>query len=404
MKKKRLLAAFLLVVSTICAVPVTSHADQSTTSGDVTIYYTRNEISARVDNQNADQCHYDYKINSVSITDQDGNVRSVGEDSVVYVESNVTYNGKSTHVHKTPIPVDTSRHKIASVPLNSGEHISGVNVSTWRTNCTFNDKRTTCTQKRCVYCNKNYIVEAEHNWEWVTDIKPRCEKEGKKHEKCTVCGAKRNMDTPIDALGHDWRPATLSQNRGIKKAPTYNSNGEYYKTCSRCSAKDENEYNEVLSTGKTCKHVMYPDRAESYYDWIVEKEATKKEPGLKYQVCRICGDRKNDTVIPAGMKSGSGASVVSMYPKVKEPEAPVEKVQEVSDIKKDAKANALKIEPNKVMVDAQTTAEQPLVPFWGIIVIGGLAFVGGSLAAWEFLLRDYFENKKKNKESSREEY
>ena len=47
--------------------------------------------------------------------------------------------------------------------------------------------------------------EINHNYEWIVDEKPTCGEGGYKHEECTICHAKRNENTLINATGlHTW--------------------------------------------------------------------------------------------------------------------------------------------------------------------------------------------------------
>ena len=42
-----------------------------------------------------------------------------------------------------------------------------------------------------------------------------------------------------------------------------------------------------------------PVTAHTPSDWIIEKEATSIENGLKYKKCTVCGTRLEDAIIPA---------------------------------------------------------------------------------------------------------
>lgn len=42
------------------------------------------------------------------------------------------------------------------------------------------------------------------------------------------------------------------------------------------------------------------------FKWVVDREATKTETGLKHEECKTCGHKKEAVVIPAGTAPGTG--------------------------------------------------------------------------------------------------
>lgn len=426
MKKKQLFVAFLMAISFLFINPITSHADSSVKSGDCTIYYTRTRIQARVDDQSINECHFDCKINSIEVTNKSGETRIIDESDIRYCGANANIDGEHNSVESVSVPVDTKRHTIADVlNLESGEYISNVDVSVVKEDCTFSSSRTNCSQKRCIYCHKSYTVDAEHDYEWVVDKKPTCEHVGTKHEQCKVCGERRNEGTEIEALGHDWQEATVTQNRGIKTPATYKSNAVYYKKCSRCGTRDENEFNEVSGTKRTCLHEMYPDRASFYYTWNSK---------LGCSECRICGDLRDGvvasnivkaepkmtsmigenggTLVSAGISDLANKKAKSELGNNKSTgtdngnglDGAITKLEpETQKQTNDSNADSLVIKPNEVISQAENDADNPFIPVWGIIVLVILVLAAGGLAFWEFFFRDYLKEQKK-KEDKTEQY
>lgn len=103
--------------------------------------------------------------------------------------------------------------------------------------------------------------------------------------KCSVCDY---IITP--ALGH-----THSLTKVEAKAPTFTEDGniEYY-TCSGCSKLFADATGNVeISADKTV------DKATGHqYAWVIDKEATETETGIKHEEC-VCGAKRNEnTVIP----------------------------------------------------------------------------------------------------------
>lgn len=166
-------------------------------------------------------------------------------------------------------------------------------------------------------CGK-IIDKAAHSFgDWYV-VKEATEAEtGIKEKACTVCGYK--VTESIPTLKH-----TLEKIEA--KAPTEDADGniEYFK-CSGCGklfadadgvteisledtviSKIEHEHNygddynaDAESHWKVCECGEITDKAEhTFGDWIVVKEATEAEDGVKEKVCAVCGYKVED-IIPA---------------------------------------------------------------------------------------------------------
>ncbi len=442
---KKILLTLFMAVGILVSLPGTAHAAEKITAGDCTIYYTKDTISASLNTLSEEQCHYEYTINSVTVSNTAGDTRIVLGNNLTYYGLDTSLNGTDIHIDKIPIPIDTSRHTIASVnDLASDEKITSIDITTTKVACTFNDNRYYCNQKKCVYCSKVYMVDEEHDYEWVVDKEPTCTTVGTKHQECKVCGAIGITGVSIDALGHDYQTATTTQNNGIKEAATYTSNAVYYQKCSRCTTKDAKKYNEVSGTKLTCNHTLYPD---AYYVWIIDKAATATEAGLKHQECKICGDKKASVSIPAGTstststskktssnnsssssdtsntnnsttttttsstttgdtgKTSTSTDTTNTNTSTSSSTNDSDEngiIVDLNDLTNDTETeevksdNALTITPADITAQVEEEAGST-IPYWGFVLIEILVAVAALIALWEFFLRDRLKKKKNDK-------
>ena len=106
-----------------------------------------------------------------------------------------------------------------------------------------------------------------HNFKWIVDRKATTTEKGSKHEECTVCGYKKAaVDIPkIDSHNHN-----------------YGTEWKYDET---------NHWHE-------CEDGEKADITAHNFKWIVDKEATTAEKGLKHEECTVCGYKKAAVDIP----------------------------------------------------------------------------------------------------------
>ena len=52
---------------------------------------------------------------------------------------------------------------------------------------------------------KKTIIPHTHDWQWIVDEAPTCDKEGKRHQKCSICDATQSHNTPIEKAPHVWK-------------------------------------------------------------------------------------------------------------------------------------------------------------------------------------------------------
>lgn len=105
--------------------------------------------------------------------------------------------------------------------------------------------------------------------DWQVKKPATCEKTGLKERFCTDTNCNKKEIRKIPALGHDLKETVITE-------PTCGTAGSKEITCSRCDFKDTKE---IPATGN-----------HAYGDWVIVKEATCTEEGLRTQTCANCGD------------------------------------------------------------------------------------------------------------------
>ena len=111
--------------------------------------------------------------------------------------------------------------------------------------------------------------------DWQVKKPATCEKTGLKERFCTDTDCNKKEIRKIPALGHDLKETVITE-------PTCGTAGSKEITCSRCDFKDTKE---IPATGN-----------HAYGDWVIVKEATCTEEGLRTQTCANCGDVKKEVI------------------------------------------------------------------------------------------------------------
>ena len=111
--------------------------------------------------------------------------------------------------------------------------------------------------------------------DWQVKKPATCEKTGLKERFCTDTNCNKKEIRKIPALGHDLKETVITE-------PTCGTAGSKEITCSRCDFKDTKE---IPATGN-----------HAYGDWVIVKEATCTEEGLRTQTCANCGDVKKEVL------------------------------------------------------------------------------------------------------------
>lgn len=111
--------------------------------------------------------------------------------------------------------------------------------------------------------------------DWQVKKPATCEKTGLEERFCTDTDCNKKEIRKIPALGHDLKETVITE-------PTCGTAGSKEITCSRCDFKDTKE---IPATGN-----------HAYGDWVIVKEATCTEDGLRTQTCANCGDVKKEVL------------------------------------------------------------------------------------------------------------
>lgn len=109
------------------------------------------------------------------------------------------------------------------------------------------------------------------------DHEPTCEKQGKGHTICSVCGDIVRDSVTVDAKGHDW-----DADFTIDKAADCKKTGSKSIHCKNCDSKKDVTEIEIT--------------AHSWNEGEVVQEATCQKEGEKVFSCSNCGDTKTETL------------------------------------------------------------------------------------------------------------
>ena len=176
-----------------------------------------------------------------------------------------------------------------TVIVAAGEHDWGAWVTDSEWGCTTGGERTReC--KNCGYINTEIIPAGEHELKYIQGIPATCTATGiKEHWHCDVCGnnyadkqcTEKLTTVEVEKLMHDMIYVA-------KEEATCGEDGcEEYWTCESCGDVFADEAGseivdvEDLIIKKTGKHVLSDE-------WIMTKEPTKTEQGLKVKKCMYC--------------------------------------------------------------------------------------------------------------------
>lgn len=148
--------------------------------------------------------------------------------------------------------------------------------------------------------------KAAHSFKWVIDKEANYKETGIKHEECEVCGHKRNTDTPIDKLicdthtcgdwqtdaNNHWKVCGQCGESVDAAAHTFNWVVDKEASCSEAGVKHE----ECFCGYKRSENTSIDKKAHNF-KWVVDKEATCSEAGAKHEECIVCGTKQNETAI-----------------------------------------------------------------------------------------------------------
>lgn len=296
-------------------VSVAIKANPGVTAVDLTLNYDVKALSPKL---TADGAAVDVKLNKMFpveldvITDAEkGTIRYRGQIADI-MSSNVKDVTATGTLFTLTFTVNKDYHGDAALTLSDCEAI----------NTKFDVFSKTGLLKISDGSTKDYTkaTVSTHKWGEAQVVKADCTTDGSTTYTCTDTTCKKSVTVAGDkALGHDLSdPATCTTAQTCKregcdyvaeeakghtptpdaaKAPTCTETG--LTAGSHCSVCDTVlvAQEEVAVTGHT------------YGDWSVEKEATKKEQGLKAKTCTVCGDKVTEA-IPMLPSSNTGIIVL----------------------------------------------------------------------------------------------
>ena len=202
--------------------------------------------------------------------------------------------------------------------------------------------------------DESAIPVLEHTYEWVVDQMATEQAPGSMHEECTVCGEVRNEGTVIEQLTHTHE---LEKTEAVAATCTAGGNPEYYTcTACGNYYRDENAMEQLAQqetvtppAGHTvairsavaatcteegtteeayctvCEEILVPHKivlpkGHSYstlwkndenshwyececglrqdetahdFEWVIDKEPTEQEAGIKHEECTVCHAKRN---------------------------------------------------------------------------------------------------------------
>ena len=174
--------------------------------------------------------------------------------------------------------------------IGTGEDIDMLDhtPSTWKTDATYHWKE--CTVAACGAEISG--SKAEHTFEWKVDTVATEDAAGVKHEECSVCGYKRNENTPIPKLDHTH--TGITHHDAVPGSCKAEGNIEYW-TCSspKCAGKF---YSEETCT-VTVENITVPKDENNHIHTEIrdKKDATCTEDGYTGDTyCTDCGKKLAD--------------------------------------------------------------------------------------------------------------
>jgi hypothetical protein len=169
----------------------------------------------------------------------------------------------------------------------------------------------------CGYEDTEYKAALGHAWSDWEDVHPaECEIDGTQERTCARCGEVETRNIP--ATGHDWDTEVEVVE------PTCGEQGYTVHTCNACGETKRTNYTDATGlhnwgewniiippdctvegeekcTCTVCGIVnvaKIPMTDHTPSDWIIDKEPTTEEEGLKHKDCTVCGQYLGSNTIP----------------------------------------------------------------------------------------------------------
>ena len=155
--------------------------------------------------------------------------------------------------------------------------------------------------KVCTECDEQFD-KAAHTFDDGVVTDPTCTEGGYTTYTCTVCGYSY-QDNETTALGHNFVDYVSDNNA------TCTSDGTKTAKCTRCEVTDtiadagsmlaHNAGEWITDANGHHRHCADCDQdvdaGEHTYEWVITKEATAEENGLREEICSVCGYKSGNS-------------------------------------------------------------------------------------------------------------
>ncbi len=228
------------------------------------------------------------------VTDENGNANYVGSNKLVYDEVaptvNITGGGNGGSKFCVEAKVAASDNiNLVSFTVN-GEEKAIVEGKAEITLNTAGSYQIVAVDEAGNKTTKNITIIGEHREKLYTTA-ATCENDGSVVKRCTLCGEQIGEATPIKATGHNFVEVR-------KVEPTCVEKGYTLERCTYCGVTRQT--NEVPATG-----------GHKFGEWIVDKEATCKDNGIKHHVCSVCHEVETEEIKSTGTEHKFYRAVVT---------------------------------------------------------------------------------------------
>ena len=236
----------------------------------------------------------------------------------------------AAHTGGTATCTEAKRCEVCGEPYGELDPNNHTHLSDWTSNETHH-------WKVCADCNAAGIDNAAHTFDdWIIDKEPTATEAGLKHRTCSDCHYKEMATIPPVPCTHErstWEPADDGVHH-VKKCTVCGAITEKAAhsggtaTCTeakRCEVCGE-PYGELDPNNHThlsdwtsnethhwkvcadCNAAGIDNAAHTFDDWIIDKEPTATEAGLKHRTCSVC-HYKETAAIPSVPCTHEGSTI-----------------------------------------------------------------------------------------------
>ena len=126
--------------------------------------------------------------------------------------------------------------------------------------------------------------------DWIIDVEPTANQVGSRHTECSVCGETVRSE---EVTWEDLHTCTLVEQKGTSATCTENG----VATCWQCKECEAYYANSDGTSPLSAPQILYATGHTSG-NWIIDKEPTKTEEGLRHADCSVCGQTIKTETIP----------------------------------------------------------------------------------------------------------